>query len=62
MLSIPTSAATMSQTVNTEVAIGISYIWVETVAYAICALLMLVWTVEKNLPEEQQAIAARKGK
>ncbi len=58
----PAAAATMSQSVNTEVAIGISYIWVETVAYAICALLMLVWTVEKNLPEEQKAIAARKSK
>ena len=52
--------AAMSQNVNTQVAIGISYIWVETAAYAICALLMLVWTVEKNLPEEQAAIAARK--
>ena len=54
------AAAQMTQTVNTEVAIGISYIWVETVAYAVCALLMLLWTVEKNLPEEQAAIAARK--
>ena len=57
----PDAAGTVtSQTVNVEVAIGISYIWVETAAYAICALLMLVWTVEKNLPEEQAAIAARK--
>ena len=50
----------MSQNVNTQVAIGVSYIWIETVAYAVCALLMLLWTVEKNLPEEQAAIAARK--
>ena len=56
----PALAAQMVQTVDTQVAIGISYIWVETVAYAVCALLMLVWTVEKNLPEEQAAIAARK--
>ena len=57
----PDAAGTVtSQSVNVEVAIGISYIWVETVAYAVCALLMLVWTVEKNLPEEQAAIAARK--
>ena len=54
------AAAAMTQTVNTQVAIGISYIWIETVAYAVCALLMLLWTVEKNLPEEQKAIAARK--
>ena len=52
--------AGMSQNVNTQVAIGVSYIWIETVAYAVCALLMLLWTVEKNLPEEQAAIAARK--
>ena len=56
----PALAALAVQTVDTQVAIGISYIWVETVAYAICALLMLVWTVEKNLPEEQAAIAKRK--
>ena len=54
------AAAQITQTVDTQVAIGISYIWIETVAYAVCALLMLVWTVEKNLPEEQKAIAARK--
>ena len=54
------AAAAMSQNVNVEVAIGISYIWIETAAYAICAILMLLWTVEKNLPEEQKAIAARK--
>lgn len=54
------AAAQMTQGVNTQVAIGISYIWVETAAYAVCALLMLFWTVEKNLPEEQAAIAARK--
>ena len=52
--------AGMSQNVNTQVSIGVSYIWIETVAYAVCALLMLVWTVEKNLPEEQKAIAERK--
>ena len=30
------------------------------IAYAVCAVLMLLWTVEKNLPEEQKAIAERK--
>lgn len=48
------------QTVNAQVAIGVSYIWVETVAYAICAVLVLMFTVEKDLPKEQAAIAARK--
>ncbi len=53
-------AALASQSVTVEVTIGVSYIWIETVAYALCALLMFLWTVEKNLPEEQKAIAARK--
>ena len=53
---------TAGQAVSANVAIGISYIWIETVAYAICAVLMFLWTVEKNLPEEQKAIAARKKK
>ena len=53
-------AAQMVQTASTQTAISVSYIWFETVGYAVCALLMLVWTVEKNLPEEQAAIAARK--
>ena len=29
-------------------------------AYALCAVLMLLWTVEKNLPEEQKAIQERR--
>ena len=57
----PDAAGTVAaQTVNVQVAIGMSYIWIETVAYALCALLIFLWTVEKNLPEEQKAIAARK--
>ena len=57
----PDAAGTVTaQSVNVEAAIGISYIWIETVAYALCALLISMWTVEKNLPEEQAAIAARK--
>lgn len=49
-----------AQTVNAQVAIGCSYIWVETAAYALCAILVFMFTVEKKLPEEQAAIAARK--
>ena len=55
------TAASLVQTAAVQNAISVSYIWIETVAYAVCAVLMLLWTVEKNLPEEQKAIAARKG-
>lgn len=40
--------------------ISASYIWAETVAYILCAVLILFFTVEKNLPAEQAAIKARK--
>jgi len=51
---------TAGQTAAAQSAITVSYIWVETIAYAVCAVLMLLWTVEKNLPAEQEAIAKRK--
>ena len=51
---------TMGQSAAAQTAISISYVWVETEGYAICALLIFLWTVEKNLPEEQAAIAQRK--
>ena len=41
-------------------ALSISYIWIETVCYAVCGALIFLFTVEKNLKEEQAAIAARK--
>lgn len=50
----------ITQSAAVQSTIGISYIWVETVFYAVGALLILMWNVEKNLPEEQAAIAARK--
>lgn len=43
-----------------KTAISVSYIWVETVAYVVCAGLIFFFTIEKHLPEEQEAIAARK--
>lgn len=52
--------STLGQTAAAQSAISISYIWVETVGYAVCALLIFLWTVEKDLPEEQAAIAQRK--
>ena len=51
---------TEAQTAAVQGTIAVSYIWIETIAYAVCAALMLLWTVEKNLPAEQEAIARRK--
>ena len=51
---------TAGQSAVAQSAITVSYIWIETIAYAVCAVLIFLWTVEKNLPEEQKAIAARK--
>lgn len=39
--------------------ISVSYIWVETIAYVVCAVLIVFFTIEKKLPEEQEAIAKR---
>lgn len=50
-----------AQTAAAKAAIAGSYIWVETAAYIACAVLIFFFTVEKELPEEQAAIAARKG-
>lgn len=49
------------QSAAAQSAISVSYIWIETIAYAVCAALIFLFTVEKNLPEEQKAIAERKG-
>ena len=54
------AAAAMTPTAAVQGTIAVSYIWIETIAYAVCAALMLLWTVEKNLPAEQEAIARRK--
>ncbi len=51
---------TMGQSAAVRSAISISYIWVETIAYVLCAGLIFLFTVEKNLPAEQEAIAKRK--
>ena len=50
----------VAQSARVQAAITTSYIWVETIGFAICAVLMLLWTVEKNLPAEQEAIKVRK--
>lgn len=51
---------TAAQSAAVQSAITVSYIWVETIAYLVCAVLVLFWTVEKNLPAEQAEIAKRK--
>lgn len=49
----------LGQTAAAQGAISASYIWVETVAYAVCAVLIFLFTIEKDLPAEQKAIAER---
>lgn len=53
------SLGTMAQTAGVKNIISISYIGAETAAYLLCAVLIFFFTVEKNLPQEQAAIAAR---
>ena len=54
---------TAAQTAGVQAAISVSYIWVETVCYIIgAAILILFWTVEKDLPREQAEIAKRNKK
>ena len=53
-------AAAAAQTAAVQNMISINYIWIETIAFAVCAVLIFFFNVEKNLPEEQAAIAARK--
>ncbi len=49
-----------AQSAGAKAAISVSYIWVETIAYAICAVILLFYTLEKDLSAEQEAIAKRK--
>ncbi|MCR4830539.1 MAG: MFS transporter, partial [Pseudobutyrivibrio sp.] len=50
-----------AQSLSAKNALVTSYIWVETFAYAACAILIFFFTVEKNLKKEQEEIAKRKG-
>lgn len=50
---------TLGQTASVRTAISVSYIWIETIAYALCAVLIYFWTVERDLSAEQQAVAER---
>lgn len=51
---------TLAQTAAAQSAISVTYIWIETVAYALCAGLICMFAVEKTLPEEQKVMAQRK--
>ena len=42
-----------------EAANTISYIWIETVAYAICAVIMIFFVVEKYLKSDREKILER---
>lgn len=50
----------LGQTQAAQTAISVSYIWVETIAYVICAILIFFFTIEKKLLEEQKEIENRK--
>lgn len=49
----------MAQSAAVQQTITVSYIWVETIAYIVCAVLIFMFTVEKNLKDEQKVIAGR---
>lgn len=48
------------QSAAAQNAITVSYIWIETISYVVCSILIFLWTVEKDLPKEQSAIMERK--
>lgn len=53
---------TLGQSAAVQAAVSASYIWVETIAYVICAVLIFFFTIEKELPGEQKEIADRKSR
>ena len=48
-----------AQTATAQNAITASYVWIETIAYAVCAVMIWFFTVEKNLKAEQAEITRR---
>lgn len=53
---------TLAQSAGAKAAISASYIWVETIAFVVCAILIFCFTIEKDLPAEQAEIAKRNTK
>lgn len=50
--SADVALGTAAQSAAVQSMISVSYIWVETFSYMLCAVLILFWTVEKSLNEE----------
>lgn len=50
----------LNAVLDIRTASAVNYIWIETIGFGLCAVLILFFNVEKNLPQEQRAIAARK--
>lgn len=57
--SADVALGTLAQNAAAKGAISVSYILIETIVYAVCALLILLFTVEKGLKAEQAEIAKR---
>lgn len=53
------SNAVGNQIESVNTAISFSYLWVETIAYAVCGILILFFTVENNLEKDQALIIER---
>lgn len=49
------------QSASARTALSVSYIWIETVCYMLCGMLIMFFNVEKNLKKEQEEIKKRKG-
>jgi GPH family glycoside/pentoside/hexuronide:cation symporter len=54
-----TDGSWIEQPVAVGSVITVSYIWVETIAYAICAVMMIFFSVEKHIKNDQNAIKER---
>lgn len=50
----------LGQSARVQTAISVSYIWVETISYVICAVLIFFFTVEKDLAKEKASISITK--
>ena len=46
-----------AQSAAARSAITMSYIWVETIGFGVCALMILFFTVEKSLPKARQSLS-----
>lgn len=44
----------LGQSAGVQTAISVSYIWVETICYVICAILIFAFTIEKDLQKEKK--------